>query len=363
MSKKGERIYHRKDGLWEARYIKEIDPFGKKKYGSVYGHTPKEAKEKRQEKEDNIRLFKRPIVTRNMTVSELAEEYLYISKNRIKVSTMQRYKGYIKNHFDNPFGKQPIIYITNLSIHEFAIKKLESGLSPQTVNLILVFLHSCFNYGHKQYNFVVPEIAYLSENKKEMRVLSTEEQKRLVGYLNQNLDVYKFGVLLALYTGLRIGEICALKWEDISEGRIHVRRTVQRLQNENGLGTKLYIGTPKTTTSIREIPIPSFLKELIDKYHLNSNQEFILGTDKMPIAEPRIMQMKFKEYLAAAQIEKATFHSLRHTFATRCVECDFETKSLSAVLGHSNVATTLSLYVHSTFQLKLENMEKLQKIL
>lgn len=363
MSKKGERIYHRKDGLWEARYIKEIDPFGKKKYGSVYGHTVKEAKEKRQEKEDNIRLFKRPIVTRNMTISELAEEYLYISKSRIKVSTMQRYKGYIKNHFNGTFGKQPIIYITNFSIHDFAVKKLEAGLSPQTVNLILVFLHSCFAYAHKQYNFVVPEIAYLLENKKEMRVLSTEEQKRLARYLKQDLDVYKFGVLLALYTGLRIGELCGLKWEDISEDRIHVRRTVQRLQNENNSGTKLYIGTPKTATSIREIPVPSFLKELIEEFRANSTQEFVLGTDKMPIAEPRIMQIKFKEYLAATQIEKATFHTLRHTFATRCVEVDFEVKSLSTVLGHSNVATTLSLYVHSTFQLKLENMEKLQKIL
>lgn len=363
MSKKELRIYHRKDGLWEARYIKEIDAFGKKKYGSVYGHSQKEAREKRQEAEDNIRLFRRPTVTRNMTVTQLAEEYLYVSKNRIKLSTLQRYEGFLKNHIDRSFGKQPVIYVTSISIQEFATKELNLGLAPQTINSILVFLHACFKYGHRQYNLPTPEILYLTVDKKEMRVLSAEEQKRLVNYLNKDLDIYKFGVLLALYTGLRIGELCALKWEDIKDGRINVRRTVQRLQNTNGKGTKLYVSTPKTSTSIREIPIPSFLKELIEIYQSNSQQEFVLGTAIVPIAEPRIMQIKFKKYLIEAQIENANFHALRHTFATRCVEVGFEIKSLSEVLGHSNIATTLSRYVHATFQLKLDNMEKLQQIL
>ena len=363
MPRTGERIYHRKDGLWEARYVKDVDIFGKKTYGSVYGHTAKEAKDKRQEKEDNIRLFKRPIVTRNMTVSELVEEYLYVSKNRIKISTFQRYTGFLENHIKDTLNKQPVIYVTSLSIHEFATKKLEQGLAPQTVNSILVFLHSCFRYGHKQYSLPLPEIMYLSVEKREMRVFSEEEQKRLVTYLNRDLDIYKFGVLLALYTGLRIGELCALKWEDIKDGRINVRRTVQRLKSDTNSGTKLYIGTPKTITSIREIPVPSFLKELIEDFRIKSKQEFVLGTDVIPMAEPRIMQIKFKKYLSESGISEANFHTLRHTFATRCVECDFEIKSLSAVLGHSTVAITLNKYVHTTFQMKLDNMEKLRRIL
>lgn len=363
MSKKGKRLYHRKDGLWEARYVKEIDAFGKKKLGSVYGHSPKEAKEKRQEAEDNIRLFKRPIVTRNMTISDLAEEYLIVSKNRIKVSTLQRYTGFLKNHLNSSFGKQPVVYLSSLAIQEFATKKLESGLAPQTINSILVFIHACCKYGHRQYSLPEPEILYLATEKKEMRVLSLREQKRLVDYLNQDTDIYKFGVLLALFTGLRIGELCSLKWGDIKDGRIYVRRTIQRLQNDNGKGTKLYEGPPKTSTSIREIPLPSFLRELIEKYRESSDEAYVLGTNTTPIAEPRVMQLKFKKYLSEANIENTNFHTLRHTFATRCVECDFEIKSLSEILGHSNIATTLSRYVHATYQLKLDNMEKLQKTL
>lgn len=363
MASKELRLYHRKDGLWEARYIKEIDITGKKKYGSVYGHTAKEAREKRQEKEDNIRLFERPIVTRNMTLYQLAEEYLLISRNRIKVSTWQRYQGFVKNHISETFGKQPIIYLTTLYIQQFAMDKVQQGLSPQYINTLLVFIHSCLKYANKQYKLPMPDILYLAEDKKEMRVFSPEEQKRLVEYLKRDLDVYKFGVLLALYTGLRIGELCALKWEDIKDGRINVRRTVQRLQTPNGEGTELHIGTPKTNTSMREIPVPSFLRELIENFREQSQKEFVLGTPTMPIAEPRIMQLRFKKYLKEINISGATFHTLRHTFATRAVEVNFEIKSLSEVLGHANISTTLSRYVHATYQLKLDNMEKLQQVL
>lgn len=361
MPKKGERVYHRKDGLWEARYVKEIDAFGKKKYGSVYAHSCREVKEKRQEIEDNIRLFNRPIVTRNMTIEQLVEEYLYISKNRIKSSTYQRYSGFFEKHIKSTIGSQPVIYFSTTVIHKFALERLESGLCPQTVNTILVFLHSCLKYGHRQYNLPMPDILYLSEVKKEMRVLSQEEQKRLVGYLIEKMDIYKFGVLLALYTGLRIGELCGLKWEDINENSIKVRRTVQRLKRDDDKGTELFIGEPKTRTSMREIPIPSFLKKHLELFKNESVSEYVLGTKTIPIAEPRIMQIRFKKYLKEADVEKANFHSLRHTFATRCVEGNFEIKSLSEVLGHANVDITLNRYVHSSFQLKATNMEKLSQ--
>ncbi|MBE6638907.1 MAG: site-specific integrase [Ruminococcaceae bacterium] len=197
-----------------------------------------------------------------------------------------------------------------------------------------------------------------------MRVLSVEEQRRLVRYLHQDTDVYKFGVLLTLYTGLRIGELCALHWNDLANGRIKVRKTMQRVRSTTGPGTELWIGPPKTETSMREIPVPSFLVALVERFRLeNQGQAYVLGTPKMPIVEPRVMQYKFKRYLLEAEIEHANFHSLRHSFATRSVECGFDVKSLTEILGHAKVQITLDRYVHSSFALKCSNMEKLRQIL
>lgn len=364
MPKKGERVYHRKDGLWEARYVKEIDMNGKKKYGSVYAHSCREVKEKRQEIEDNIRLYNRPVATRNMTVSQLINEWLYLNRNRLKASTYQRYMGFLDNHIENTIGKQPIIYLKTITIHDFTLSRLEAGLQPQSVNAILIFLHACLRYGYRQYSLPLPDIVYLTPNKKEMRVLSLEEQRKLVSYLSEETDIYKFGVLLALYTGLRIGELCGLQWEDIEDNRIKVRRTVQRLKNSNGNGTVLFIDTPKTTSSIREIPLPSFLMDSIKHYKkLYGNCKYVISNSAEEVTEPRVMQYKFKKYLLAAGIEKANFHSLRHTFATRCIECGVEVKSLSEILGHTGVNITLNRYVHSSFEYKLNNIEKLSQIL
>lgn len=363
MSKRGEAIYHRKDGLWEARYVKEIDAFGKKKYGSVYGHSYREAKEKRQDALDHILLYQTNKPTRKITISHLANEWLYINKNKVKISTFQRYEGFIKNHINSIIGQMGAIYLSTAAIHEFSLKLLDKGLSNQSVNSVLIFLHSCMKYGHRQYNLPLPEFIYLSCTKKEMRVLSEDEQKTLVCYLLTDMDIYKLGVLTALYTGLRIGELCALRWEDIDKDAIKVRRTMQRLRNKEGTGTELYIGPPKTETSARIIPIPSFLKEKIDLFRKeNDKQTYFLSVKDMPITEPRVMQYKFKKYLKDSGIDKANFHALRHSFATRCVEVGFDIKSLSNILGHSSSVVTVDRYVHSSFSLKKQNMELLSKV-
>lgn len=168
---------------------------------------------------------------------------------------------------------------------------------------------------------------------------------------------------MALYTGIRIGELCGLKWEDVDNDSIKIKRTVQRLKSDTKNKTMVCVGSPKTSTSIRTIPIPSFFKKTVSSFKEISTEEYVLGTSKLPLIEPRVLQWKFKKYLVEANIENANFHSLRHTFATRSVECGFDAKSLSEILGHANVQTTLNKYVHSSFQLKAENMNKLEKIL
>lgn len=362
MARPGESIYHRKDGLWEARYVKEIDITGKKKYGSVYGHSYREAKEKRQDALDHILLFQRASTLRGTTITQLAREWLQVNSGRLKPSSLQRYRGFLKNHIEPGIGSVRAVYLSTITIHAFAQDRLASGLAPQSVNAVLVVLHSILKYGHRQYRLPLPEIIYLATDKKEMRVLSQDEQKKLVKFLLNDMDACKLGVLTALYTGLRVGELCALRWEDVEEGCIKVTRTMQRLKKGDGSGTELYVGTPKTSSSVRTIPIPSFLKDLIMK-QTHSSSDYFLSGSQVAVVEPRVMQYRFQQYLREAGVDKANFHALRHTFATRCVECGFEVKSLSEILGHANVQTTLNKYVHSSFSLKQENMERLTLIL
>ena len=364
MPRRKDGVYHRKDGYWEARYVKEIDIQGKRKYGSVYARTYQEAKIKRQAQVEQIILHHKPVTSmQSLTIAQLVEEWLFLNKSRIKPSTYQRYYGFYKNHIKNELNKQVVLYCTTAMLHAYALDRLQTGLSPQTVNAVLVFLHSCFKYGQKQYQLPLPDIVYLACEKREIQVLSEEEQRRFVQYLQRDIDVYKFGVLLALYTGMRIGELCALRWEDITEDCISVRRTMQRLARENGRGTELLEGTPKTAASVRSIPIPSFLTELMAFFrNQGCNQEYFLGYGYKKKAEPRVMQYKFKRYLKGAGVKDLRFHSLRHTFATRSVECGCSLKTLSVILGHQKIQTTLDLYTHISMENKRQNLELLQRV-
>ena len=220
-----------------------------------------------------------------------------------------------------------------------------------------------------------------------MRVLTIEEQKELVDYLQKDMDACKFGVLLALLTGIRIGELCALKWDAVSvEGKcLRVNKTMQRLKNteEGGAKTKIVIDVPKSEASVRSIPLTDYAIELISKmqedfYHINTmprhgessdgekaslklEDAYILtGTEHY--MEPRALQYRFGKYAKKCGLTDVHFHTLRHTFATRCVEVGFEVKSLSEILGHSSITITLERYVHSSMDLKRNNMSKLEAV-
>ena len=361
MPKRGDGVYLRKDGLWEARYVKEIDALGKKKYGSVYAHSCREAKEKRQAALDNILLYRAPSGPRDLTVERLVREWLYVNRSRLKASSVRRYEGFAKNHILPCLGKRSALGCGTVAIHEFALGRLEEGLSVVTVNAILVFLHSCFKHGQSQYRIPMPEMVYFPRERREMRVLTLCEQIRLEKHLLCETDVYKLGVLLTLYTGLRIGELCALRWSDVTRDGIRVCGTMQRLGREDG-GSEVVVGSPKTRSSARVIPLPPFIWELVNAFRPAERPDaFLLGTEKRPVVEPRVMQYRLKKYYSAVGIDGATFHTLRHSFATRCVDkYDFEIKSLSEILGHSSIEMTLNRYVHSSMDLKRKNMQKLQ---
>ena len=351
MPKRGANIYKRKDGRWEARYVKEILPDGKKKYGSVYAKTYFEAKEKQHyyiSKKDN------KTVKCNLTISELSNIWLQSIEKSVKILTFQKYAGIVKNHIVPILGIFFTKQICGQKINEFANKKLER-LSPGTVNEILIVLGEIFSFAEKEYGITKPQYKMIREYKNEMRVLTKDEQQRLECFLYDDIDIYKFGVLLALYTGVRIGELCALNWKDIDTGVLTINKTMHRISTPNG--SKIIIEKPKTDSSIRKIPVPDFLAAIIAKY---GSKGSVLKTKNGAPVEPRLLQQKFSNYLCACKIEGATFHTLRHTFATRCVEAGFEIKSLSEILGHASVKITLDKYVHSSLEQKRKNMNLLK---
>jgi len=195
-----------------------------------------------------------------------------------------------------------------------------------------------------------------------MRVLSVHEQEKLETLLRENLNPCNLGILLCLYTGLRIGELCALTWNDISDSEqiLFVNKTMQRLQQLDGgdKKTKVVISTPKSECSIRRIPLPDSIYHLLVS-NRKSGDAYILTGISGKYLEPRTMENRFKRALANAMVEDANFHALRHTFATRCVELGFDIKSLSEILGHASVNITLNRYVHPSMELKQKNMNML----
>lgn len=351
MPKRGTNIYKRKDGRWEARFVKEILLDGTKKYGSVYATTYHEAKEKQQYYIEHSNVLKK--VACNHSVSDLMFEWLGTIKNTVKILTYQKYEGIIKNHIVEYLGKIPAKNLTGKIIDEFTNIKLQT-LSESTVNEILVVIGLAYDYGEKEYNFSKPNYHRVRLPHKEMRVLSNLEQQRLVMYLYNDMDNYKLAILIALYTGIRLGELCALQWEDIKYNSITINKTMHRVKTKNG--SQIIVEEPKSESSVREIPIAEFLIPIISQFR--STGSFIKTKNNKPV-EPRVLQMKFSEMILECNIEHANFHSLRHTFATRCVELGMDVKSLSEILGHSTVKITLDRYVHSSFEQKQKGMNLL----
>ncbi len=199
-----------------------------------------------------------------------------------------------------------------------------------------------------------------------MRVLSKSEHKILSEYLAADLCPCKLGVLLALWTGMRIGELCALQWRHVNllDKTIKVESSMQRLcQNTPGSTSKtaVIVDSPKTISSVRTIPISESIQRLCVKMDPHNPNAYILtGTEHF--MEPRLLQYHFQRYAASCNLQDVTFHTLRHIFATRCVEVDFEIKSLSEILGHASTSITLNRYVHCSMDLKRKNIEKLETL-
>ncbi len=366
---KGENIFKRKDGRWEARYVKGRELSGKIKYGFCYGRTYREAKDKVTRIKLELLSEKMPsAVTSKHRFSFYCDEWLRVKRDGVRDSTYIKYETILRKHIKPKLGTCFPAGINDAAVEVFTHEILtEDKLSAKTVQDILSVLRSVVKYAskHSTVPFVQIDISYPKDTRKETRVLSRDEQKRFVSYLLDDTDSCKFGVLLMLLTGIRIGELSALKWKDINiaEKTIHISATLQRLHNADNDGekrTKILIGTPKSSTSVRTIPMTDYTVNLCKRMERSDEAYILTGTaDYM---DPRTLQYRIGKYTKACDLEGVHAHTLRHTFATRAVEVGFEIKSLSEVLGHANTTITLERYVHSSMELKRANMNKLESV-
>lgn len=264
-------------------------------------------------------------------------------------------------HILPQFGDMRYDNLTVQTLHNFIEKKLKTGLSTKYVSDIIIVFKSMAKYISRVYGFRNPiaDVVLPKTQKKEMNLFSDIEQKELCEYLLKSTDNTSIGVLLSLYTGLRIGEVCGLKWSDIDfeKSILTVRRTVQRIRT--GMhGTKLIVDNPKSRSSQRAIPIPAFIMDILRKFRKCGEAYILSGSEK--IIEPRTMQRKFKSILKKAELPSINYHSLRHMFATNCIQLGFDVKTLSEILGHASVETTLNRYVHSSMERKTQCMNLLK---
>lgn len=371
MPKKGENIYKRRDGRWEGRYIRCYDATGKAKYGYIYGRTYSDVKDELvQKKADAIRQPNSGSL-RAVVYSDILDGWLRASKLKTKESTHARYSQLVRTHIKPHLGRYQLSRISTQQVEcflEYLLSKGRldgaGGLSPKTVTDILAIIKNTMEYARYQNLAVICNLEKLSVKgkEKEMRVLTPEEQDALAAVLVHNMDRYKFGVLLSLYTGIRIGELCALQWGDFETNlsTLTVRKTMQRVKNTDDISsrkTKIIVTEPKSQCSVREIPLPPFLVEIAKSFQTNPDA-FVLSGMACQYVEPRTMQNRFQTYVKQSGIAAANYHALRHSFATRCIELSFDIKTLSTILGHSSVNITLNRYVHSSMELKKANMSK-----
>lgn len=304
-------------------------------------------------------------VLENIAVSWINDTKIFVKK-----STYVKYNNIINLYIIPALGNYYISEITNTLIYNWSCDLLSSGgskktgLSSKTVLDSISVLMNMKKYAiskNMEVKFTSVNLP-IKKKTKPLDVLTLLEQQILCEYLYKNISLINLGILTCLFTGIRIGELCALKWEDISfaEKNMHIHKTMQRLQNEKSEINKTHISisSPKSDCSIRVIPIPDNLMKLLIQWRQSNDAVFLTGNSKKFI-EPRTMQNQFKRILKNCNIKNTNFHTLRHTFATRCVEVEFDIKSLSEILGHSNVNITLNRYVHPTMELKRSNMSKL----
>lgn len=303
-------------------------------------------------------------------LKDIMERWSAQNRFRVKESTYNRYQYLIQSNILPYLGEYRVCDITTELMQNYihfllTDSNTRTPLSPKTVRDTVAVVKQTLRFA-KTLGIEAPcdpAALTIRMEKTELRVLSPEEYQRLVNRLLVSESLVDAGVLLALFTGLRIGELCALRWDNINleEMYLTIKYTMQRIQDRSDTTetkTRVILTSPKSYCSVREIPLPEFLVSYLRAFEKSDSSFFLTGCPDKYI-EPRNLEYQFKRILADLNIETTNFHTLRHTFATRCIESQFDVKTLSEILGHSSVNMTLNRYVHPSLENKRKQMDKL----
>lgn len=289
-------------------------------------------------------------------------------KQYVKTSTISAYTLLIENHILPAFGKAD--RINEADVQEFVFEKLNSGLSQKSIKDILIVLKMILKFGVKNGYFEYTQIDIkfpTQREKQEIEVLSRSNHRKVISYIQENFTFRNLGIYICLCAGMRIGEICALKWEDIDteNGIISVKKTIQRVYMIEGEEryTELILDSPKTRNSIRDIPMTRDLLKLLKPLKRIMNNNYFVLTNESKPTEPRTYRNYYKQFMQEIGVPILKFHGLRHSFATRCIESKCDYKTVSVILGHSNISTTLNLYVHPNMEQKKKCIDQMVKAL
>lgn len=352
MARHGENIYQRKDGRYEGRYVLGKKPNGQTRFGYVYGRKYVEVQRLLLQKKAGH------IPSSGLQPSVRLQDWAFFWLENevlgsVKPSTFQVYRNQMEKHILPYFQNLTLPQLTPPMIYEF-LKKLEAdGLSQTTVKSIFRLLSAALRFAVEEGQIAkspCQKIKLRSQQRREQRVLTRGEQEKL-----QALCMEELPVMLCLYTGMRLGEVCALKWTDIDweKKTVTVLRTVQRMKAENQSlerKTKLVLGVPKSKQSQRRLPLAGFLLEKLKAAFAQTTcpSGFLFGASKQAM-EPRTIQRRFSRLVKKAGLTGVHFHTLRHSFATRLMELGVDILTVSALLGHGSAKTTLDFYGHSLF--------------
>lgn len=375
MARHGENIYKRKDGRYEGRYVTGKKSNGTTRFGYVYGMRYTDVKKRLLEKKAEIQQTIHPeAAVRGMTVEKWMRSWLETDLlGGIKASSYLTYQNQMNRHILPCLGRMQMASITPEMVHSFLECLQAKGLGENTVRgiyrLLSAAMRAALDDGIISKN-PCRKICVKRGERVQQRVFSREEQKKVEKTLSQGEDLT---ALFAMYTGLRLGEICGLRWSDINweNGTATVCRTVQRLKRMDtdkclkcgGAKTYLMIGSPKSPSSCRTIPIPTFLLKRLEiqkkqRSAVQLTTGYIFGTG-MRAADPRTIQRRFAGVVRRLEIPDAHFHTLRHGYATRLLEMGVDVKTVSQLLGHSSAKTTLDCYAHSLLDQQRSAVAKL----
>jgi len=364
MPRKGENIRKRKDGRWEGRYYVSDENTGIKKAKSVYARSYGETKSKLAEAKYQSRkmlIFSdadKPQKECELTFGDAAAAWLEKVHGEKKYSTYIKYHSIYKNHVQIGISHMRLTDLESEQIKK--VVAVNGQVSSSLRKSIYSVINQIYEYAGEYYQIHPIKLTSKKEssNVRPVEVLNKAEQTQFLRFLYENMDINKFGILLCLSTGLRLGEICSLKWSDIDlrERVLCVNRTVQRLAVQGGSSKTILVeGAPKSIFSKREIPLSDAIIMAMSQFYRDTG--YVISKDRP--TEPRTYQNRFQKYLSQANLDKTNFHVLRHTFATNCINTGTDIKSLSEMLGHSSVNITLNRYVHPTMDTKRQHLNSL----